>query len=143
MPMDILKFLSDNIYLVILASVSGGMLLWPMLRGSLGGSASLNTLQATQMINREDALMLDVRDAAAFAGGHILNARNIPLAQLEARVADLGKQKDKGKPIIVHCETGVRSTGAVAVLNKQGFEKVFTLAGGIAAWKQAGLPTEK
>lgn len=141
--MDILKFLSDNIYLVILAAVSGGMLVWPMLRGSLGGGSSLNTLQATQMINQQDALMLDVRDAVAFAEGHILNARNIPLAQLDARAGDLGKQKDKARPIIVHCETGARSSGAVAILNKQGFEKVFTLAGGLAAWKQAGLPTEK
>lgn len=139
--MNFLKFLSDHIFLVTIAVVSGGMLAWPLLRGT-GGSAAVTTLQATQMINREDAIMLDVRDTDAYAQGHILNARNIPMAQLEERVAELAKGKGKTRTIIVHCETGVRSNAAHALLVKQGFEKVFTLSGGIAAWKTAGLPVE-
>lgn len=139
--MNILRFLSEHIFLVTLALVSGGMLVWPMLRGN-GGGAGVTTLQATQLINRDDAIMLDVRDAAAYAQSHILNARNIPMADLEGRVGELAKGKGKTRVIIVHCESGVRSTAAHALLTKQGFEKVFTLNGGIAAWKDAGLPLE-
>jgi len=140
--MDILKFLSDNLLLVTVAVVSGGMLVWPLLRERSGGT-SLTTLQATQLINHEDALLLDVRDAAAYAKGHIINARNIPMSQLEARAAELGKQKGKTRPVIVHCENGARSAAGMALLSKHGFEKVFTLAGGISAWRAAGLPMEK
>jgi rhodanese-related sulfurtransferase len=136
------KFLTEHVFLVTMALVSGGMLIWPMLRDRAGGS-TLSTLQATQMINREDALLLDVRDAAAYAQGHIINARNIPMAQLEERAAELGKQKGKTKPVIVHCDNGTRSQAGMALLAKHGFEKVFTLAGGISAWKAAGLPMEK
>ena len=138
--MDIFTFISNHILLVMLALVSGGMLLWPLLRPG-AGSSSVSTLQATQMINRQDALMLDVRDEAAYAEGHIINARNIPLDQLEARVTDLGKHKNK--PVIAYCDGGTRSAGAVAALGKLGIEKAFSLAGGFTAWKQAGLPTAK
>lgn len=140
--MDIFKFITDHLFLVTMALVSGGMLVWPLLRERSGGS-SLSTLQATQLINREDALLLDVRDAAAYAQGHIINARNIPMSQLEERAAELGKQKGKARPVIVHCESGTRSAAGMALLTKHGFEKVYTLAGGITAWKAAGLPMEK
>lgn len=139
--MNILTFLSEHLFLVTLALVSGGMLVWPLIRGGAGGSA-LSTLQATQLINREDAILLDVRDAAAYAQGHIINARNIPIAHLEERAGELAKQKGKTRPIIVHCDSGARSGAALPILTKQGFEKVFTLAGGITAWKAAGLPVE-
>lgn len=140
--MEILTFLSNHLLLVTVALVSGGMLVWPLLRERTGSTA-LSTLQATQLINREDALLLDVRDAAAYAREHIINARNIPMSQLEERAAELGKQKGKSRPVIVHCENGNRSTAGMAVLSKHGFEKVFSLAGGISAWKAAGLPLEK
>jgi rhodanese-related sulfurtransferase len=140
--MEILTFLSNHLLLVTVALVSGGMLVWPLIRERTGSTA-LSTLQATQLINREDALLLDVRDAAAYAREHIINARNIPMSQLEERAAELGKQKGKSRPVIVHCENGTRSTAGMAVLSKHGFEKVFSLAGGISAWKAAGLPLEK
>ncbi len=140
--MDIPKFLLDNIYLVVVALVSGGWLIWPLLRGSASAS-SLSTLQATQMINQQDALLLDVRDVSAYAGGHILNARNIPMQQLDERAADLARQKGKDRPVIVYCDTGARSAAAEAVLAKHGLEKVFALDGGLSAWKAAGLPIEK
>lgn len=140
--MDIPKFLLDNIYLVTVAVVSGGWLLWPLLRGSTSAT-SLSTLQATQMINQQDALLVDVRDSAAYAGGHILNARNIPMPQLDERAPDLVKQKGKARPVIVYCDTGTRSAAAEAVLAKHGLEKVFALNGGLSAWKAAGLPVEK
>jgi rhodanese-related sulfurtransferase len=140
MKTDLIKFALDNIYLIAVALVSGAMLLWPVVRRGAGG-ASVSTLEATQLINRQDALILDVRNAEEFQKGHILNARNIPLPQLDARHSDIVRYKEK--PVIVACESGSRSGAAAAVLRKQGFAKVFSLSGGIAAWQQAGLPVEK
>jgi rhodanese-related sulfurtransferase len=134
------KFLMDNIFLVAIAFLSGAMLIWPLLRRGAGG-ASVNTLEATQMINRQDALMLDVREQAEYAQAHILNARALPLSQLEARIGDLEKFKDK--PLIVYCATDNRSSTAVATLKKRGFTNVFSLSGGFAAWQSAGLPVQK
>ena len=140
MKPDLMKFFLDNVYLVVVAFVSGAMLLWPVVRRGAGG-ASVNTLEATQLINRQDALVLDVRNAEEFRQGHILNARNIPMSQLDTRNSDIARYKEK--PVIVACESGSRSGAAAAVLRKQGFAQVFNLSGGIAAWQQAGLPVEK
>jgi rhodanese-related sulfurtransferase len=140
MKPDLLKFVLDNIFLVAVAFVSGAMLLWPVLRRGAGG-ASVNTLEATQLINRQDALVVDVRTVEEFRSGHILNARNVPLPQLESRLSDL--ERYKKKPVIVACESGSRSGAAASALRKHGFEQVFNLSGGTAAWQQAGLPVEK
>jgi len=135
-----IQFVKDNLLLFAIAFISGGMLLWPLIRRGTGGPWA-TTLEATQMINREDAPVIDVREDAEFAKGHIVGARHIPLAQLETRVKEL--QKYKSKPVIVCCETGNRSSGAMATLRKLGFEKVYNLSGGYAGWQQAGLPVEK
>ncbi|MBE0613316.1 MAG: rhodanese-like domain-containing protein [Burkholderiales bacterium] len=135
-----MKFVMDNIFLVAIALLSGSMLVWPLLRRGAGGP-SVSTLEATQMINRQDALMLDVREQAEYAQAHILNARGLPLSQLEARIGDLEKFKDK--PLIVYCATDNRSSTAVATLKKRGFSNVFSLSGGFAAWQSAGLPVQK
>ncbi len=136
-----LEFVNSNWHLIALAFVSGGMLIWPTVRRASAGGASVDTMQATQLINREDAVVLDVRDPAEFAKGRVLGATNIPLAELGKRAGDL--QKNKAKPVIVVCQSGNRSPGAMAELRKLGFEKVFSLAGGFNAWQQVGLPVEK
>jgi rhodanese-related sulfurtransferase len=133
-------FIKNNILLIAVAFVSGAMLIWPLVRRGAGGPW-VSTTEATQLINRQDALVLDVRGTDDFAKGHILGAKNLPLADLERRVAEL--EKFKAKPVIVHCDTGNRSSNAIPVLRKQGFATVVNLAGGFAAWKQAGLPVEK
>jgi rhodanese-related sulfurtransferase len=134
------EFISKNIFLVMIAAVSGGMLLWPLLRKGAGGPW-VSTLQATQLMNREDAVVVDVRPAADFAKGHILGARGIPLAELDRRAGEL--DKFKAKPVIVHCGDGNRASAGVALLRKNGFGNVVNLSGGYAAWQQAGLPVEK
>jgi rhodanese-related sulfurtransferase len=134
------KFVLDNIFLIAVAFVSGAMLVWPLVRRGTGGP-SVNTLQATQMINRQDALVLDVREQAEFAQSHILNARGLPLSQIETRIGDIAKFKDK--PVIVYCATGNRSDTAAAALRKHGFSNVLNLSGGFVAWQQAGLPVQK
>lgn len=135
-----MEFIINNIFLVAIAVISGAMLLYPMLRSGAGGPR-VDATEATRLINREDALVVDVREPAEFANGRILGARNIPLSQLEARAADL--QKHKTRPIILSCETGKRSDTAVSVLKAKGFERAVNLTGGLVAWKQAGLPVEK
>jgi rhodanese-related sulfurtransferase len=135
-----MKFITENIFLIAIAFVSGAMLVWPLVRRGAGG-ASVGTLEATMLINSKDAIVLDVRTPAEFAQSHILNSRNIPLDEIEARVKELERFKEK--PVIVSCATGNRSGSAAAVLRKHGFTNVVNLAGGIAAWQQAGLPTGK
>ena len=130
----------DNIFLIAVAFVSGAMLVWPLVRRG-GGGPAVNTLEATQLINRQDALVLDVREQAEYAQSHILNSRGLPLSQIEARIGDIEKFKDK--PVIVYCATGNRSSTAAAVMRKRGFSQVFNLSGGFAAWQQAGLPVQK
>ncbi|HSH08715.1 MAG TPA: rhodanese-like domain-containing protein [Burkholderiales bacterium] len=135
-----IEFARDNILLIAVAVVSGVMLILPSLRRGAGGQ-SLDTLQATQRINREDAMVIDVRDAAEAAQGKILGARSVPFAQLTERAPELRKNKEK--PIIVYCARGNQSQQAAAILRKHGYANVFNLAGGFAAWQQAGLPVEK
>jgi rhodanese-related sulfurtransferase len=135
-----MKFITENIFLIAIAFVSGAMLVWPLVRRGAGG-ASVGTLEATMLINSKDAIVLDVRTPAEFAQSHILNSRNIPLDEIEARVKELERFKEK--PVIVSCATGNRSGSAAAVLRKHGFTNVVNLAGGVAAWQQAGLPTGK
>ncbi|HLX81191.1 MAG TPA: rhodanese-like domain-containing protein [Burkholderiales bacterium] len=135
-----MDFVVKNIFLVMLAAVSGGMLLWPLLRKGAGGPW-VSTLEATQLINRSDALVVDLRSAEEYAKGHILGAKSVPLADLERRAGEF--EKNKAKAVIVHCGDGSRAGGGVAVLRRLGFSSVSNLSGGYAAWQQAGLPVEK
>ena len=135
-----MDFVRNNIFLILVALVSGAMLLWPLVRRSAGGHG-VTTFEATQLMNRNEALVIDVRDAADFGRGHILGARSFPLADLERRAGELDKHK--ARPLIVHCGDGNRAGKAIALLRRHGFEKLYNLAGGFAAWQQAGLPTEK
>lgn len=134
-----MEFVQANWMWILVAVASGGMLLWQSVRGSLAGG--IGPTQATLLINREDAVVLDVREPAEYSQGHIVGARHIPLGQLEKRLAEIDKLKDK--PVIVCCAAGSRSASASGALRKAGFSKVFNLAGGMAAWDQAGLPTTK
>ena len=137
---DLWKFVQENILLIAVAFVSGGMLLWPAVRRGASGP-TVNTLEATILINQRDALVLDVRDSSEYHQGHILAARSVPLAQLETRIRDLEKYKER--PVIISCQNGNVSARAAGVLRHHGFTQVFNLAGGITAWQQAGLPVEK
>src|SRR5438309_11147480 len=115
---NILKFVTDNIFLVAVAFVSGAMLVWPAVRRGAAG-ASVSTLQATLLINQQNALVLDVREAAEYEKGHMLNARNIALGEVESRAAEI--EKYKAQPVIVVYEDGAyRPAKAAAALRKWG-----------------------
>lgn len=137
MNVDIWKFIQDNIYLVLIGVLSGGMLLWPMIRRG-GNGPLVNTLEATLLINQKDAILIDMRDAADFAKGHILNARNVPLSQIDAHAESIAKNKQKS--LIVYCDTGRQAGSVTAKLRDLGYENAVSLSGGLAAWRQAGLP---
>jgi len=134
-----MEFINQNILLISIVVTSGLGLLWPLF--ARGGAAELNPANATLLINREDAHVLDVREADEFANGHLPDAKHIPLAKLAERIAEL--EKFKNKPIIVCCAAGMRSAKACKELKKQGFAQVHSLAGGVDAWVGAGYPVKK
>ena len=134
-----LSFVLDNWYLFATALVSGGLLLWPMLSGGMGGGR-VSAADAVRLINREKAILIDISEPAEYAAGHAVGARSVPLAALETS-RDL--PKNKSLPLVVVCPNGARAPRAVALLKKLGFENSTALAGGLAAWRAANLPTEK
>lgn len=135
-----MNFVIENWMLFAVAVAAGGMLLWPLLSGAAGSSA-LTATGAVQLINREKAVVVDVRDAEEFAGGHIVGAKNLPMAQLEEKLP--AAVKNKGLPLLLVCASGVRANKAVATAKKLGFEKAQAIGGGMKGWRDAGLPTEK
>lgn len=136
MPME---FINQNILLIALVVVSGLSLLWPMFARPSGNA--VNAGEATQLINREEALVIDVREADEFAAGHLPDAKNIPVGKLAERVGELEKFKDK--PIILCCASGMRSNKACAELKKHGFARLHNLTGGVDGWVGAGYPIKK
>ena len=130
-----------NMMLFGLAVTTGGMLIWPFIARLYRPGSEVGSFEAVQLINRRDALVLDVRDSGEFTAGHVANARHIPEAQVAERVKEL--EKFKSRPILVTCRSGTRAASVSGTLRKLGFAEVFALRGGIAAWQQAGLPLEK
>lgn len=133
-----MKFLIDNIWLIGIALLSGGALAWPSVQRR---GQKVSTLQATQLINQGKAAILDVREPAAFNGGHLRDAKNIPLKELSNRMGELDKFKSKS--VIVVCQSGVQAGKAAAQLKKAGFADVASLDGGMSAWQAQGLPIAK
>jgi rhodanese-related sulfurtransferase len=132
------KFILDHIFIVAVAVLSGGALLWPALQPR-GKRAS--PLQVTQVINRGKSTIVDVRTAEEFAKGHLRDAKNIPLADLKARIGEL--DKSKARSVVVVCQSGARADKAVRQLAAAGFDDVVSLEGGLTAWQAAGLPVTK
>lgn len=135
-----MEFLQQNWYWAALAVASGAWLLFDLVR-SQGDKTLVSPVEATLLINREDAVVIDIRDQNEYARGHIPNARHIPTAEFERRKAEL--EKIKTRPLIVYCATGARSGAALTALRKAGFEKLFNLRGGLLEWEKAGQPVSR
>jgi rhodanese-related sulfurtransferase len=133
------KFIVDNWLLILIALSSGAMLAWPMVRGANAGS--LSAQGAVQLINRQRAVVVDVREPEEFASGHVTGAKNVPLAQLEQKLPTA--VKNKSLPLLLVCATGARANRAVATARKLGYEQAQAVAGGLKSWKDANLPVEK
>ena len=135
-----MSFLIENWMLIAVALLSGAMLMWPAIAGN-AGAGSLNPNEAVQLINREKAVVVDVCGADEFKAGHVAGAKNLPLGELESKLA--GVVKNKATPVILVCASGARSKRAVAVAKKLGYENTHSLSGGLGAWRAASLPVEK
>ena len=134
-----MKFILDNWMVIAIALASGSMLLWPVLGGAAAGGIAPDA--AVQLMNREKAVVVDVCEPAEFAAGHVVGAKNIPLSQLDGQLA--ATVKNKAVPLILVCQSGMRSRRAVAVAKKLGFDNAQSLSGGLGAWRAANLPIER
>lgn len=134
-----MKFILDNWMLISVALTSAGLLFWPIIKGSASNGLTAN--EAVQMINREKAVVIDVGDAAEFSAGHVAGAKNVPMAELEKKLPEV--VKNKAIPLIFVCQMGARSSRAIAIAKRLGYEQSHSLSGGTGAWKTASLPVEK
>jgi rhodanese-related sulfurtransferase len=134
------KFLSDyiNLALLAIAVISGLLLLWPTLSRRGRG---LSATEATHLINRRNAVVIDVRSAEEYARGHLPQARHLELGELGGKVAQIAK--NKANPVLLVCQTGQRAQRAETLLKEAGYAEVHVLQGGVDAWQQAGMPVVK
>jgi len=132
---QVIEFSGNHMLLVIALLIAVILLIQNLLAGSKG---DINTVQAIEMINHKNAVVIDVRPAADFAKGHIVNAINIPASTLKNQQNQLNKYKDK--PVILSCRSGAQSSVACKQLSKDGFVDVHNLKGGILAWESDNLP---
>lgn len=129
------EFLGNHLFLAGLWIV---LVLAVFLQLKSRASKSVGPQQAVMLINRSDAVVVDVRDKKEFESGHIVDAINIPLSKLDQRITELEKHKDK--PVVVVCKMGQHSSEACNKLLSAGYEKVVKLGGGITEWKAQSLP---
>ncbi|HTS54898.1 MAG TPA: rhodanese-like domain-containing protein [Burkholderiales bacterium] len=125
----------------MIAVASGALFIWPSVAKLFSRGREVGVAEAVQLINRKDAVVVDVREPNEFKAGHIPNARNIPAGQIAERMKEL--EKLKAKPLLLVCQTGTRSAQACGALQKAGFADTSVVAGGMAAWRQVGMPVEK
>ena len=140
-----MQFFIDNIFLVAAAFVSGALLVWPLVvRGS--AARQVNTLGATQLMNAEDALLIDIRETAELSKGSVPLAEHIPMSTIDAQIEPIIKRASAGKksrPVILMCASGWRSAQVGKRFRRAGLDQVYSLDGGFDAWKQAGLPVSQ
>lgn len=140
-PLMTLQFLENNWAIILVMLVSGAMLVWPFVKGRVSTVREIGAMEATALINRRNAVLLDVREPKEYEGGRIPNAVQLPHSQLANRGQEL--KKLTARPVIAYCARGQRSRTAAGALRKIGFSEVYTLRGGLRAWSEAGLPVEK
>ena len=131
------EFVGNHVVLFIALLVVSGLLIQNLL-ASAGGKGFVDSLGATALINREEAVVVDVRSMNDFSNGHIINAINLPINGFKDQLGKLKKYQER--PIIIHCRSGAQSGAAGKALRKEGFTKVYELKGGILAWQSANLP---
>lgn len=139
---ELVTFLGHHIFLATLWVAVVVMLIADLVRSAASGVKALSPQELTHRVNREEAVVIDLRSKAEFGKGHIVGSENLPLEQFNKDgVAEL--EKYKTKPIILVCATGMQSGPAAMTLRKAGFSDVHRLAGGIPAWAGANLPLAK
>ncbi|MDX1512685.1 MAG: rhodanese-like domain-containing protein [Gammaproteobacteria bacterium] len=140
-PQRLFEFFSNHPGLILAFVLVLGALIWTFIQGRSRGVKKVNPSDATRLINSEDAIIIDVRNEGEFKKGHILNAMHIPLSYLKDHLSKLEKHREQ--PVIMACRTGSESARGGAMLVGRGFQKVYTLNGGMLAWEAANLPVVK
>ena len=135
------EFIANHLGLVFLFVAILTLLLWNIFGSSLSGLSKIGPSEVTRLMNNEKALLLDLRTSADFSSGHILNARNIPAAELEGRQKEL--QKHKKNPVILCCKRDSDGIKAGRILKFAGYEKLYSLKGGLESWQNANLPVTR
>ena len=136
-----MSFVENNWMLILVFVLSGSMLIWPLFQRRFSTVKDVGTTEVTLLINRQNAVLLDVREPKEYEGGRLPNAIHIPLSQLEGRAQELAKFSSR--PVIAYCATGRRSRMATSALTRAGFKEIYNLHGGLQAWKKDSLPLEK
>ena len=131
-----LEFVSQQWILVAALAAVVFMLLFHESRKS---GAAVSPQQAITMVNAQQGLFLDIRDASDYKQGHIVDAMHLPAAKLESRMGEL--EKHKNKPIVLVCKMGQQASAAGKALKANGFEHVYKMTGGMMEWGNLQLPT--
>lgn len=105
------------------------------------GGAAISTNNLVSLVNREDAVVLDLRDSKDYGAGHIAGALNIPYGSIDSRLGEI--ESHKQKPVVLVCKMGQHSGAIGKKLRAQGFENVRRLSGGMAEWSANSLPVVK
>ncbi len=129
-------WLLSTAFIVVLLAV-----LWLEFKGKVGGVSRVGPAEAVQLINKQNAKVIDVREKGAYNEGHIVNALHATKDEISDATPKMQKFKDR--VIVLVCANGTHSGTLGGQLHKQGFEKVFFLNGGINAWKADNLPLVK
>lgn len=135
------EFFSNHMFLVMLFVVLLVVLVSNEVSRLFRGYREVTPGALTLLINRENPLLVDLSAAPDFEKGHIPGARNVLMSQFDPENKDLVKVKDR--PVAVYCRSGTTSAQAASRLVKAGFQQVFWLGGGLAAWREASLPIAK
>ncbi len=135
---QIVEFSTNHPILVMSFLAIAGIILVTELRNLTARFANVGPALAIGIINKDDAVLLDVREMNEIKEGMINQAIHIPLSAINKRLGELDKYKDH--PVVVYCRSGNRSGSVCRTLSGRGFEKVYNLAGGIMAWQDAHLP---
>ncbi len=139
---QLLAFASDNLILSGIWVALVVMLIYSFVSPAISGTKRVDNHQATLLINKEDAVVLDIRPPKDFKTGHIIDSRQLKAEEI--RAGNFSKlEKHKEQPIIVVCAMGNLAAGTASKMAKQGFSNVNVLSGGINAWQGAGLPLSK
>lgn len=137
---QIIEFAGNHVFLVAALLAILSLLIWNLVTDP-GSKGTVDPLGATELINHQNAVVVDVRPAADFNQGHIINAINIPMSSFKEQLQTLNKYKDR--PLILVCRSGNQSGSASKILHKEGFEKAYNLRGGMMAWQNANLPVSR
>ncbi len=141
MTNNLAGFISENMFLIVAAIALVAFIVYAESKRAMRKYADIGTAEAVKLLNREDPLILDVRESNELSAGTIRGAKQIASSVIAERLAEL--EPYKAKPILAFCANGLKAGRVCQTLTKNGFTNVYHLKGGLTAWIQANLPLTK